>query len=639
MTQRRWVYLVLVLIGAQGLLAATTPVTVSPGQAKAMVPIESRCPTFSWGVVPDAESYELVVYQVDREGEVANAVLRQRVTGTANGWTPALDQCLKRGSRYAWSVRAVAEYGDTEWSPPSLFEVSAGPSAAEVEEALALLQRYRDHQRQRDTGESAEARPTVGDATAVVSSTRVSEQKPDRVKLPQSIGRVERVFSGPAERAGGIAAAAPTASATPSLTVDDQIHLAAESDVFKGGAVFLWDDSSGNTGIGRAALPANTTGHSNTASGYRALFSNTTGYFNTASGYKVLYSNTAGTANTATGAHALLYNATGSYNTASGFGALYKNTTGYQNTGSGVQALINNTTGSQNTASGAYALRRNTTGGKNTASGAYALYANTTGYANTASGYRALSSNTTGKYNLAIGFSALGGNTTGNDNIAVGERAGVNVTSGSDNIHIGNRGVNESNTIRIGNARDHSKTVVAGIRGTTTGQSHPIAVLIDSNGQLGTISSSRRYKEEIADMGAASEQLLSLRPVTFRYKKEFADGEKPIQFGLIAEEVAEVFPELVVYDGEGRPETVKYHLLSTLLLNELQEERQTNDAQARMIDSQALRLTELSALKERLAELEDLKARLARLEAREIQPPRMAAVADRSRSSPVSGGR
>ena len=136
----------------------------------------------------------------------------------------------------------------------------------------------------------------------------------------------------------------------------------------------------------------------------------------------------------------------------------------------------------------------------------------------------------------------------------------------------------EAHTLRIGYGTgtatfEQTRAFISGIRGTTTGNAGAVAVLIDSNGQLGTVSSSRRYKEDIADMAEVSHRLLELRPVTFRFKKAFADGEKPIQFGLIAEEVAEVFPELVVYNDEGQPETVKYHLLSTMLLNELQRLR------------------------------------------------------------------
>ena len=123
------------------------------------------------------------------------------------------------------------------------------------------------------------------------------------------------------------------------------------------------------------------------------------------------------------------------------------------------------------------------------------------------------------------------------------------------------------------------RTFVAGIRGVTTDVADAIPVLVDSAGQLGTISSSRRYKKDIADMGDRTDRLLDLRPVLFRYKSRTADENGPLEYGLIAEEVADVFPDLVVYDEEGQPETVKYHLLSSMLLNELQKEHARNDAQ------------------------------------------------------------
>jgi hypothetical protein len=207
--------------------------------------------------------------------------------------------------------------------------------------------------------------------------------------------------------------------------------------------------------------------------------------------------------------------------------------------------------------------------------------------------------------NTACGFKALNTNTTGQRNIALGQQAGLNLTTGNDNITIGNVGVAaEAATIRMGTAGTHTRAFIAGIRGVTTGVANAIPVLIDSNGQLGTISSSRRFKEEIRAMGDATERLLALRPVTFRYKPEVQAGERPLEYGLIAEEVAEVFPELVVFDEEGKPFTVKYHLLSSMLLNELQ----------RLSESHG---HELAELRERLAALE--------CEAREATPAAAAA--------------
>jgi hypothetical protein len=355
-----------------------------------------------------------------------------------------------------------------------------------------------------------------------------------------------------------------------------------------------------------AALQSNTTASYNVANGHRALFSNTTGYSNTASGANALYANTTGTRNTASGVTALRNNTTGSSNTASGYLALRGNTTASHNTAFGAEALSFNT-GPRNTALGFQALRDNTTGYNNTASGFAALRFNTLGIANTATGYGALHANTGGILNTACGFKALNGNTTGQRNIALGQQAGLNLTTGNDNIAIGNAGVAaEAATIRMGTAGTHTRAFIAGIRGATTGVANAIPVLIDGNGQLGTISSSRRFKEEIRDMGDATERLSALRPVTFRYKPEIQAGERPLEYGLIAEEVAEVFPELVVFDEEGKPFTVKYHLLSTMLLNELERLRADHGRELAELR------TRLGAVEERCVASEAAPTALAR---------------------------
>ena len=234
-----------------------------------------------------------------------------------------------------------------------------------------------------------------------------------------------------------------------------------------------------------------------------------------------------------------------------------------------------------------------TTGFANTACGNQALFSNTTGFANAANGYQVLHSNTTGFQNTASGARALYSSTTGSRNIALGYRAGF-YTTGSDNVDIGNEGVvAESATIRVGTAGTQTRAFISGIRGVTTGVANAIPVLVDGNGQLGTVSSSRRFKEEIADMGELTDRLLELRPVVFRYKPEVQAGERPLEYGLIAEEVAEVFPELVVYDEQGQPFTVKYHLLASMLLNELKRQGA-----------------------EHASEIEELRDRLAAVEAR-----------------------
>ena len=293
----------------------------------------------------------------------------------------------------------------------------------------------------------------------------------------------------------------------------------------------------------------------------------------------------------------------GTGNTRGGTGALLNNTTGSDNTVFGVDALRNNTTGDGNSAGGHGALRSNTTGHFNTAIGNLALLYNTTGGDNTASGVNALSSNTTGTRNTAIGFQALYSNTTGAKNIAIGYRAGQYLQL-DDNIAIGNDGSGiDTGVVRIGTSGTHTKTFVAGIRGVTTGVADAISVMIDSAGQLGTVSSSRRFKEEIRDMGDSTDRLLQLRAVLFRYKQEVAGQDRPLQYGLIAEEVAEIFPELVVLDEEGKPYTVRYHLLSSMLLNELQKLQARAEAQDKRVEAQ-------------VRELEELRARLEVIESR-----------------------
>jgi hypothetical protein len=324
--------------------------------------------------------------------------------------------------------------------------------------------------------------------------------------------------------------------------------------------------------------------------------------YNTALGSETLVNNTTGSYNTAAGADALQSNTTGMQNTATGAGALLDNTTGGFNTAAGSGALSSNSTGSSNTATGAGALQANTTGGYNPADGGVALNNNTTGTENVASGDGALQANTTGSYNTAIGESALSYNTTGGANIAIGSFAATDVSKGnSNNIHIGSLGeAGDSGVIRIGSGSQTS-FFAAGITGTKTGLSGAVAVLVDSNGQLGTSSSSRRYKEDIRDMGEASSDLMRLRPVTFRYKQPYADGSKPVDYGLIAEEVAEVYPGLVARTSSGEVETVQYQKVNAMLLNEVQKQHRQIEEQDQRAQAQQ---AEMSALKARLSELE-----------------------------------
>ena len=327
-------------------------------------------------------------------------------------------------------------------------------------------------------------------------------------------------------------------------------------------------DGVGNTAMGTGVLVNLSTGNSNTASGLNTLAFNTTGSYNTAAGVNALQYNTTGFLNTATGADALQYN-----------------TTGMANSAFGINALFANTTGGDNTALGAQALEYNTTGYGNTASGNGALFLNTTGGDNTALGGGALSSNTTGNNNTASGTAALFSNTTGLNNIAIGSNAGYAIT-GSNNIDIGSTGsAGESGVIRIGGA---SQTAVY-IAGITSVPLTGSAVYVAANGQLGVLSSSERYKTEIASMdGSSTQKLRELRPVRFRLK---SDRTGTVQYGLIAEEVNVVFPELVIRDEAGAIQGVRYDELAPMLLSEMQK-------QMKKIDTQA---AEISELKQQLA--------------------------------------
>jgi hypothetical protein len=341
------------------------------------------------------------------------------------------------------------------------------------------------------------------------------------------------------------------------------------------------------------------TGSFNTFLGVNAGNFTMTGDRNTGFGYDALLSNTTGSANTATGNSALFSNTTGGGNTATGDFSLWVNTSGADNTATGSGALFSNTTGILNTATGASALFSNTTGSGNTATGPDALSSNATGTFNTATGQGSLANNNAGSNNTAIGVGALL-NTNGDGNIGIGRDGGINLTTGSNNICIGNAGVaGESSTIRVGSSQ--TKAFVAGVNGVTTGGTgNP--VLIDSNGQLGTVSSSARVKDDIQDMGEATERLLKLRPVTFRNK---AQPEGRTQFGLIAEEVEKVMPELVVCSSSGEVETVLYHEMPAMLLNELQKQQREIQEQQGQIDE----------LQKQQRQVEELKSELSALRA------------------------
>jgi Chaperone of endosialidase len=353
-------------------------------------------------------------------------------------------------------------------------------------------------------------------------------------------------------------------------------------------------DSLANTAMGTNALlhvNLDESGCHNTASGEDALYSDTSGSYNTAAGFSSLYSNT-----------------TGSNNVAIGFQSLYFNTSGNGNTANGYQALYTNTTGTFNTAAGTGALYANSTADYNTASGYGALYYNNGG-SNTASGYQALYANAGGSDNTASGVHALASNTTGSNNIAVGWHAGYNLTTGSNNVDLANVGVAaESGVIRIGTPGTQIKAYIAGIYATSVSGS---AVVVNSSGQLGVVVSSERFKTDIAPMGSESTKLQALRPVKFHLKTD-PNGE--VQYGLIAEEVAKVYPELVIRDETGRIDGVRYDELAPMLLNEMQEQQNVVAVQSARIAAQDQHAASQDAKIEQLqAQLSGIQGALVKL--------------------------
>jgi hypothetical protein len=367
------------------------------------------------------------------------------------------------------------------------------------------------------------------------------------------------------------------------------------------------------TAEGNLALNSLTSGTSNTALGYKTLFSDTTGFNNTATGSGALRDNQDGWDNTATGVNALFHNTGGIQNAAFGFAALQNNTNGNFNTAVGLTALsgnqtgdgntavgwaaLANSTGNSNTAVGLGGLTSNKGGGSNTAVGEVALQSNVSGSFNTAAGAKALNDNVTGFFNTACGYQALQNNTGGNFNIALGVSAGANLVAGGSNIYIGNSGVaREDQTIRIGT--NQTQTFVAGISGVAvTGP----AVHVNGSGQLGIVPSSERFKVAIKPMDKSSEAILNLKPVSFHYKQDL-DPDKIPQFGLIAEEVEKVNPDLVVHDENGKPYTVRYEAVNAMLLNEflkahrkLQEQQTTIERQQKQIEALTAGLQKVTA--------------------------------------------
>jgi hypothetical protein len=364
-------------------------------------------------------------------------------------------------------------------------------------------------------------------------------------------------------------------------------------------------DSAANTAMGTSSLASLNGGIDNTAAGYKAQlyltsgeyntavgafaeYGLTIGNFNTALGMEALVDNSEGVDNTAAGAFSL-YSNTGSDNTAIGFETLYSNLSGFKNTSFGSQALYSNTTGHQNSAIGYQALYANTVASNNIAIGANSLRADTSGGSNVGLGVATLQSTTVGENNLAIGANALTRNVSGSSNTAIGANAGLNIT-GKNNIDIGNEGsAGDTGILRIGTEGTQTKAYVSGIYGTSVSGN---TVVVNSSGQLGVVVSSERFKTAINPMAANPDKLERLRPVTFHLK---TDPQGSLQYGLIAEEVAEVYPDLVIRDQNGRVDGVRYDELAPILVNELQQERKVMAQQSEDIAELKQQMAKMSA--------------------------------------------
>ncbi|MEP7117781.1 MAG: tail fiber domain-containing protein [Acidobacteriota bacterium] len=349
-----------------------------------------------------------------------------------------------------------------------------------------------------------------------------------------------------------LAVAGSGAAATAART--DHTHQAAGTSNFAVGASALPGVTSGvrNTALGISTLAGTTGGVDNVAVGYAALDASVNGVFNVAVGSNALGNSAVGNQNTAVGYNALLSANSSSSNVAIGAGALQQTTLGGDNVAVGADAMVNNQTGQNNVAIGKQALRNGTAGNYNVAMGFNAMIGGN------------------GSNNVAIGLGALP-SATGNSNIAIGDSAGTYFAL-SNNIaigHLGDASFTDAGTIRVGTPGTHTRSFVAGITGVAV--SNAAQVLIDSGtGQLGTLISSARFKQDVTTLGDVSGRMQALRPVSFVYKPEFGGDGREIQYGLIAEEVATVMPELVSRNSDGEIQTVKYHLLPALLLAEIQ---------------------------------------------------------------------
>jgi hypothetical protein len=355
--------------------------------------------------------------------------------------------------------------------------------------------------------------------------------------------------------------------------------------------------------MAQAVVPAPGGGYPgyNTAEGQNALFSLTTGVYNTAVGAFTLFGSTTGSGNTAVGINGLRNNVTGGFNTAVGLNALFTNNgdptvgQGSDNCAVGAYALFANTTANNNTADGAFALSANNTGFGNTGIGSHALERNTVGGGNTAIGEAALNENTTGSFNTAVGTGALLV-ANGDSNTVVGSGAGGNVGGANHVICIGQgvAGANVNNSCYVGSIWNQP------------GGSQP--VYVNSDGKLGLQVSSRRFKDEIKPIGDASAVIYSLEPVTFRYKPEI-EPTRPRGFGLIAEDVEKLSPNLVTRGADGKVNSVRYDHVNAMVLNEfLKEHRKVQELEAILAKQKKGMDTLTAHLKEQAAQIQKVSA-------------------------------
>ena len=391
----------------------------------------------------------------------------------------------------------------------------------------------------------------------------------------------------------------------------------------------------GNTALGVNALDSTNPvggGINNTAVGFNALTSNTTGQYNVAIGSGALANNTTGDFNMAIGTEALNQNLA-TFNLAIGFRVAFQNTTGNHLTGIGAAAMRNNTTGGFNTAVGADALRENTSTELNVAVGDSALSSfngtAATDGANTALGSIALNALTSGQENVVVGRRALEFATSGSNNVVVGWRAGDGLDTGDGNTFIGdqagrNEGPDVSNVICLGTLGDtqaagqttDNRCYIGHIVGVTTGGPAPsVPVVIDQDGQLGTVVSSRRFKKDIKPMDETSEAILKFKPVTFHYNNKDKNDATP-EFGLIAEDVEQVNRDLVVYGKDGKVLSVRYDAVNAMLLNEfLKEHKKVEEQQASIADLKSTVASQQQAMQVFTAQLQEQATQIQKVSA------------------------